>query len=121
MQTTTVETISRAEEVIARCRKLATSAKIQEARGELFSPPPCMIATGDYSLDGYTLGAEVKIDAAGNLRGFYAGAESGAPRLLLGSHLDTVPNAGAFDGVLGVVLARCIAGGLEWTAASLRN
>lgn len=51
------------------------------------------------------LGADVKIDAAGNLRGFYAGAESGAPRLLLGSHLDTVPNSGAFDGVLGVILA----------------
>jgi allantoate deiminase len=51
------------------------------------------------------LGVEVRIDAAGNLRGFYAGAESKAPRLLLGSHLDTVPNAGAFDGVLGVVLA----------------
>jgi allantoate deiminase len=50
-------------------------------------------------------GAAVKIDAAGNLRAFYAGAESGAPRLLLGSHLDTVPNAGAFDGMLGVVLA----------------
>ena len=27
-----------------------------------------------------------------------------APRLLIGSHLDTVPNAGAFDGVLGVVM-----------------
>jgi allantoate deiminase len=50
-------------------------------------------------------GAEVRIDAAGNLRGFYAAAESNAPRLLLGSHLDTVPNAGAYDGVLGVVLA----------------
>jgi allantoate deiminase len=51
------------------------------------------------------LGAEVRIDAAGNLRGVYAGMEPNAPRLLLGSHLDTVPNAGAFDGVLGVVLA----------------
>ena len=51
------------------------------------------------------LGCEVRIDAAGNLRGLYAGAESKAPRLLLGSHLDTVPNAGAYDGVLGVVLA----------------
>ena len=51
------------------------------------------------------LGVEVRIDAAGNLRGLYAGAESKAPRLLLGSHLDTVPNAGAYDGVLGVVLA----------------
>jgi allantoate deiminase len=28
----------------------------------------------------------------------------GLPRLLIGSHLDTVPNAGAFDGILGVVL-----------------
>ena len=51
------------------------------------------------------LGSDCEIDAAGNLRGFYPGAESEAPRLLLGSHLDTVPNAGAFDGVLGVVLA----------------
>ena len=32
-------------------------------------------------------------------------AESKAPRLLIGSHLDTVPNAGAYDGILGVVLA----------------
>ena len=47
----------------------------------------------------------MRIDAAGNLRGLYAGAESKAPRLLVGSHLDTVPNAGAYDGVLGVVLA----------------
>jgi allantoate deiminase len=38
------------------------------------------------------------------LRAFYAAEESNAPRLLLGSHLDTVPNAGAYDGVLGVVL-----------------
>ena len=50
-------------------------------------------------------GAEVSIDAAGNLRGFYPAAQTAAPRLLLGSHLDTVPDAGAYDGVLGVVLA----------------
>jgi allantoate deiminase len=52
-----------------------------------------------------TAGAEVTVDAAGNLRAFYAGAQSSAPRLLLGSHLDTVPNAGAYDGILGVVIA----------------
>jgi allantoate deiminase len=59
------------------------------------------------------IGAEVRIDAAGNLRGFYAGAESKAPRLLMGSHLDTVPNAGAYDGVLGVVLAVALLEALE--------
>jgi len=47
-------------------------------------------------------GMRVTIDAAGNLRGFYTG-ESTTP-LLIGSHLDTVPHAGAFDGVLGVVM-----------------
>src|SRR5258707_14902271 len=41
-------------------------------------------------------GAEVTVDAAGNLRAFYAATESRAPRLLFGSHLDTVPNAGAY-------------------------
>ena len=33
-----------------------------------------------------------------------AGATADAPRLIIGSHLDTVPHAGAFDGILGVVL-----------------
>ena len=51
------------------------------------------------------LGIKVRIDAAGNLRGVYAGGQPNGPRLLIGSHLDTVPNAGAYDGILGVVLA----------------
>lgn len=51
------------------------------------------------------LGMTVTVDAVGNLRGIYPGAFPGAPRILMGSHLDTVPNAGAFDGILGVVLA----------------
>jgi allantoate deiminase len=51
------------------------------------------------------LGMAVRVDAAGNLRGVYAGAEPGAPVLLMGSHVDTVPNAGRYDGVLGVAVA----------------
>ncbi len=50
-------------------------------------------------------GAVTTLDAAGNLRALYPAAQPNAPRLLLGSHLDTVPNAGAYDGVLGVVIA----------------
>ncbi len=49
-------------------------------------------------------GMTVSIDAVGNIRGYYAGARPDAPRLIIGSHLDTVPHAGAFDGILGVVL-----------------
>jgi allantoate deiminase len=45
----------------------------------------------------------VRVDAAGNIRGVWGAAHDAAP-LIIGSHLDTVPRAGAFDGVLGVVL-----------------
>jgi allantoate deiminase len=51
------------------------------------------------------MGVAVRVDAAGNMRALYPGAQAGAPRLLMGSHLDTVPDAGAYDGVLGVALA----------------
>ena len=56
---------------------------------------------------------DVSIDAIGNLRGIYAGAGWSERRLLIGSHLDTVPNAGAFDGVLGVVLGIALIQTLE--------
>jgi allantoate deiminase len=48
-------------------------------------------------------GMTVRQDAIGNLIGRFPGA--GAKTLLLGSHLDTVREAGKFDGALGVVLA----------------
>jgi allantoate deiminase len=54
------------------------------------------------------LGMTVTVDAAGNLRGVWQPEPVENKRLILGSHIDTVPDAGAFDGVLGVVLA------LEW-------
>jgi allantoate deiminase len=53
------------------------------------------------------------MDAVGNLRIVYPARSSDSPRLLIGSHLDTVPNAGAYDGVLGVVLAVAILGALN--------
>lgn len=54
-------------------------------------------------------GLSVEVDVIGNVRGFQAaapGAETTpCPLLLLGSHLDTVRDAGRFDGPLGVILA----------------
>ena len=51
------------------------------------------------------LGMAVHVDAAGNLRGYWRPQGAGTKRVLMGSHIDTVPNAGAYDGVLGVVMA----------------
>lgn len=42
-------------------------------------------------------------DAAGNQWGRYNAGHTNAPRLIIGSHLDTVPNGGKYDGMLGVI------------------
>jgi allantoate deiminase len=47
----------------------------------------------------------VGIDALGTVVGRYEGTSPGLPALLVGSHIDTVRDAGAFDGTLGVVAA----------------
>ncbi|MEJ2045874.1 MAG: allantoate amidohydrolase [Reinekea sp.] len=43
-------------------------------------------------------------DEVGNIWLRYASLQPDAKRLILGSHLDTVPNAGRYDGILGVML-----------------
>jgi allantoate deiminase len=54
-------------------------------------------------------GMEAKLDAIGNVAGRYEGERPGLACLMLGSHLDTVRNAGRYDGMLGVVTAiECI-------------
>ena len=45
---------------------------------------------------------EAGIDAVGNVVGLYRGTDPAAPRLLTGSHYDTVRNAGRYDGRLGI-------------------
>ena len=95
---------SRAARVIARCREIAQCTETAgETTRRFLSAPMHVVHT---LLRGWMedVGMSVRIDAAGNLRGVYAGVEAAGPCLVIGSHLDTVPNAGAFDGVLGVVL-----------------
>ena len=48
---------------------------------------------------------EFRTDGAGNHSAFLACGDINAPTLLLGSHLDSVPNGGRYDGALGVVAA----------------
>ena len=50
-------------------------------------------------------GFVVREDGAGNLSAVWNCQESGAPTLMLGSHLDSVPEGGRFDGTLGVSAA----------------
>ncbi len=92
------------EDCIARCRALALHSEEPGwiTRTFLSEPMRCVHADlGGWMRD---CGMSVAVDAAGNLRGFYSGRTPDAPALFIGSHLDTVPHAGAFDGILGVVL-----------------
>src|SRR3984885_16364971 len=50
-------------------------------------------------------GMAVRIDSTGNVVGRYRGRDSGPATLMLGSHIDTVRDAGRFDGTLGVITA----------------
>jgi allantoate deiminase len=54
-------------------------------------------------------GLSVREDAVGNVIGRREGERSGAPALVLGSHLDTVRDAGRYDGPLGVLAALAVA------------
>jgi len=50
-------------------------------------------------------GLEAKIDVAGNLVGRRAGKVAGLAPVITGSHVDTVPNGGHYDGIVGAMAA----------------
>jgi beta-ureidopropionase / N-carbamoyl-L-amino-acid hydrolase len=64
---------------------------------------------------------EVRIDAAGNLIGRREGAEPGLKPIMLGSHSDTVPSGGRFDGIAGVIAALETARSLKDAGIALRH
>jgi allantoate deiminase len=102
---TTSDFTNLAEVVIARCRKLASFSEDTGGTRRTFLSAPMRDCHREVSSWLKILGMSVSLDAVGNLRAVYAGTSPSAPRILIGSHLDTVPNAGVFDGILGVVLA----------------
>ena len=98
-------TATRASRIIARCRELARITDVPGETTRLFLSP----ATRDaHTLIAWWLrqaGLESRTDDVGSLRATRPVAAPDAPTLLLFSHIDTIPNAGAFDGPLGVLIA----------------
>jgi allantoate deiminase len=102
-----VSATDRANQIIKRCRELAQCTDFPGQTTRTFLSPATRPAHA--LLRGWmeSAGMSVQVDAAGNLRGLLGDAQ--APRLLIGSHLDTILDAGAFDGVLGVVMGVALA------------
>jgi beta-ureidopropionase / N-carbamoyl-L-amino-acid hydrolase len=54
------------------------------------------------------IGLEISIDAIGNLFMTLPGRDRSVPRVIIGSHLDSVPQGGNYDGAAGVVAGLCV-------------
>lgn len=88
-------------------RMLGELGRISDESGRLtrtFLSPAMRRATAQVSVWMRTSGLKVRRDPAGNVVGRLESAKRGARTLLLGSHLDTVRDAGKYDGALGVLL-----------------
>jgi allantoate deiminase len=90
------------------CRRVDELAGISEEPGRLtrtFLSPQQTQASERVADWMRQAGMSTRIDAIGNVVGRYEGDRPGLPALFLGSHLDTVRDAGKYDGPLGVVTA----------------
>ena len=90
---------------MARCLELAAFSEDRGSLRRTFLSPPMRDVHRTIASWVEPMGASARIDAAGNFRALYPAGAEAAPRLLIGSHVDTVPNAGCYDGILGVILA----------------
>lgn len=101
--------------VLARCAELATVSASPTWLERTHLTPEHRRANALAGEWMRAAGLEVWQDAAGNLCGRREGSTPGLPALLLGSHLDTVPDAGSYDGILGVLMAIAVAERLRAT------
>jgi allantoate deiminase len=94
--------------VIAECSRIAAMTEEPGRITRRFLTAPMHVVHAHLRDRMEAMGMIVHVDAAGNVRGLWQPPNGNGKRLLMGSHIDTVPDAGAYDGVLGVVMA------LEW-------
>ncbi len=94
-----------AAEIMARCERLAEVSSTRYGIRRVYLTPEHATVNALAAEWMREAGMSTWQDAAGNQWGRYEAADPGAPALVLGSHLDTVTNAGRYDGILGVLLA----------------
>jgi allantoate deiminase len=91
--------------IMQRCDALARHSELPGGLTRVFLSPQAR-AAADLVLGWMReAGMQARLDAIGNAVGRYEGERPGLPCLMLGSHLDTVRDAGKYDGMLGVVTA----------------
>jgi len=108
--TTTFNSKTLALQVMSWCDQLAAISSAPNNISRFYLTPEHKRCNAQVAEWMQTAGMKSWTDAAGNLWGRYEASASNVKTsnvktLLLGSHLDSIPNAGAYDGILGVLVA----------------
>ncbi len=83
---------------------------------------PADVAGRDYTMSLMRrAGMEVRIDPGGNIIARREGSNPTLPAIAMGSHIDTVPNGGKYDGALGVMGGIEVVQALSEAGVSLRH
>ena len=106
-----------AERIMQRCDALARHSELPGGLTRVFLSPQNRAANELVLGWMREAGMQARVDAIGNVVGRYEGEKQ--PCLMLGSHLDTVRDAGRYDGMLGVITAIECVGALNATGRRL--
>lgn len=108
-----------ADLVMRRCDELARYSSMEGGIERIYLSPQHKQVDAIADAWMREAGLSTRMDAAGSRIGRLQGARPGLPTLVLGSHLDTVPDAGRYDGILGVLISIAVANRLRARASEL--
>ena len=98
------------DEIVSRVGQLGAISETPEHLARVFLSPEHRKAADLILSWMQSAGMRAELDAIGNVCGRYEGEVAGLPCLMLGSHYDTVRDAGKWDGPLGLITAiSCVA------------
>ena len=98
------------DEIVGRINRLAAISETPDNLTRIFLTPEHRVAADLIMAWMVEAGMSAHLDAIGNVCGRYEGERPGLPCLMLGSHYDTVRDAGRWDGPLGLITAiSCVA------------
>jgi len=95
------------DEIVGRINRLAAISETPEHLARVFLTREHRAAADLIQSWMVEAGMHAHLDAIGNVCGRYEGDRPGLPCLMLGSHYDTVRDAGKWDGPLGLITAIC--------------
>jgi allantoate deiminase len=105
--------MSLGDEIVRRINALAAISETSEHLTRIFLTPEHRAAADLLMTWMRDAGMQAHLDAIGNVCGRYEGERPGLPCLMLGSHYDTVRDAGRWDGPLGLITAISCVGDLN--------